>query len=58
MEINQTIGRGAYGKVMRGHIKLSAELKVAVAIKTCTRNTGLEDVEREVSLLQITSNVD
>ena len=47
VDIGKTLGRGAYGKVFKGRIYLSADLSVEVAIKTCTRSTGSEDIERE-----------
>ena len=47
VDIGKTLGRGAYGKVFKGRVYLSADLSVEVAIKTCTRSTGSEDIERE-----------
>jgi len=46
IDISSTLGRGAYGKVYKGFI-IYPKYKVETAIKTCTRQTGYEDVERE-----------
>ena len=47
IDVGKTLGRGAYGKVFKGRIFLNPDLSVEVAIKTCTRSTGSEDIERE-----------
>ena len=63
LEFNNTLGKGAYGKVKicskeriiflstepqvyRGHIRYP-NYKVEVAIKTCKRSNGYDDIERE-----------
>lgn len=46
VEINNTLGKGAYGKVKRGFISFT-DFKYEVAVKSCTRPSGFEDIERE-----------
>ena len=46
VEINHTLGKGAYGKVKRGFIRYT-DFKYEVAVKSCTRPSGYEDIERE-----------
>ena len=50
LHMGQTLGRGAYGKVFKGWLALSSELKVEVAVKTSTRSTGASDIEREAKV--------
>jgi len=47
LDMGQTLGKGAYGKVYKGKLKLGPNLRVEVAVKTSTRSTGTEDLERE-----------
>ena len=63
VDISNTLGKGAYGKVEKGYLKFLIiasvvlqvhkgfinypDFRVEVAVKTCTRPSGLEDIERE-----------
>ena len=47
LDMGQTLGRGAYGKVYKGWIRIQPDLKIEVAVKTSTRSSGSSDIERE-----------
>ena len=61
LDIGSTLGKGAYGKVFNGRLRVGPDLRVEVittlieyciylfqvAVKTSTRSSGAEDMERE-----------
>ena len=47
LDMGETLGKGAYGKVLKGWITLNQDLRIEVAVKTSTRSSGSLDIERE-----------
>ena len=53
LDMGQTLGRGAYGKVFKGRLKLGSDLRVEVSTKSIHENWQADERRTYLWLLAI-----